>query len=217
MKTRILLADDHRVFREGLRSLLEKEHGMEVVGEAENGREAVRLAGQLQPDVVIMDVGMHDMNGMEATRQVLATNSDVAVLALSMHSDKRFVAGMLMAGASGYLLKEHAFEEVLEAIKQVRLGKIYICPGVSEFVLEDYVRAVRGESVSPGSALSPREREIVQLLAEGKSTKEIARHLHLSVKTVGSHRLHIAEKLGMRNLAELTKFAIREGLTSLDQ
>ncbi|MCX7047875.1 MAG: response regulator transcription factor [Candidatus Sumerlaeota bacterium] len=215
MQITILLADDHEIFRSGLRSLIEKEHGLKVIGEAENGQMAIHLARELKPDVVVMDIGMPDMNGIEATRQITASVSGVKVLALSMHTDKRFVKGMLKAGASGYMLKDGAFEELIHAIRLVTSNRIYLSPGISSVLLD----AVRHPFQDGGPALpllTAKEREVLQLVAEGKSTKEIASQLDVSVKTTETHRQHIMEKLDIHNVADLTKYAVREGLTSVE-
>ncbi len=216
MSLRIILADDHRLLRQGLRALLEDEADFEVVGEAENGHEAVRLCKQLRPDLVVMDVGMPQLNGMEATRQILADNTQVRVLALSMHSDRRFAAGMLQAGAAGYLLKDAALEELVRAIRTVAAGKTYLSPAITEVVMEDYVQRLGAVEGGAFSVLSAREREVLQALAEGKSTREIAAALHVSVKTIETHRQQIMNKLDIHSVAELTKYAVREGLTSLE-
>jgi DNA-binding NarL/FixJ family response regulator len=216
MSIRILLADDHKIMRDGLRTLLAQQADMEVVAEADNGRTAVALARELEPDVIIMDIGMPEMNGIEAARQIRRHQPAARVIALSMHSDRRFVAGMLGAEASGYLLKDCAFEELAHAIHTVMSGQVYVSPGIAKTVLEDYARALAGREAAEGPPLSPREREVLQLLAEGKSTKQIARALSLSVKTVETHRAQVMSKLGLHSVAELTKYAIREGLTSLE-
>ena len=215
MSIRILLADDHQILRQGLRTLLEKQPDIEVVAEAEEGRKAVQLARELSPDVVIMDIAMPDLNGIEATRQIITEIPGVKVVALSMHSDRRFVARMLKAGASGYLLKDCAFEELVRAVRTVAVGRIYLSPGIVDVVIEDYLRRLQ-ENDFPFSLLTPREREVFQLLAEGKTKRQIASRLHVSVRTVDSHRQHIMSKLGIRSVAELTKYAIRAGLTSLE-
>jgi two-component system response regulator NreC len=201
--TQILLADDHRIVREGLRGLLESQSDLRVVGEADNGRRAVELADELSPDVVVMDVGMPQLNGIEATRKVLAEHPQTKVVALSMHADRRYVVEMLKAGASAYVLKDGAFEELVNAIRTVAGGRVYISPRVADVVVEDYVRQAppaAGGSTTPSTrsayaALSPREREVLQLLAEGKATKEVAGILHVSIKTVETHRRQIMQKL----------------------
>ncbi|GAB4294537.1 MAG: response regulator transcription factor [Myxococcota bacterium] len=213
---RILIADDHKIMREGLKSLIDKQGDLEVVGEAENGREAVKLAEKLVPDIVLMDVAMPDLNGAEATKRLLAVQPNLKVLALSMHSDKMFVLNMLKAGAMGYLLKDCAFEELENAIRTVVSKKVYLSPQIAHIVVDDWKcnpEKAGGESVLP---LSDREKEILQLLAEGKSTREIAAKLYVSIKTVDTHRRNIMEKLKVKSVAELTKIAIREGLTSLE-
>jgi DNA-binding NarL/FixJ family response regulator len=216
MSIRILLADDHKIMRAGLSSLILNDAEMTVVAEAENGRITVALAQKFDPDVVIMDVGMPDMNGIEATRQITSQNPKTRVIALSMHSDKRFVIQMLKAGASAYLLKDCAFEELSTAIRSVVEGKVYLSPEIARPVLEDYLRHLSPNDSSEKNVLSPREREIVQLLAEGKNARTIASILNLSVKTVDTHRYQIMQKLQVKSIAELVKFAIREGITSFD-
>ncbi len=216
MSIRILLADDHKITRQGLRSLLEKESDMEVVAEAEEGRTAVRLVRELSPDVVVMDVSMPDLNGMEATRQIVAELSDVKVIALSMHSDNLFVSEMLKSGASGYLLKDCAFEELARAIHVVVDGKTYLSPAVSGVVIDDYLHHLTRTESPSSEVLTDREREVLQLMAEGNSTKQVALKLHISVKTVETHRRQIMSKLDIHTVAELTKYAIRQGLTSLE-
>ncbi len=211
----ILLADNHQLFRDGLRALVEKEADLEVVAEAEDGRSAVQQVGKLKPDVVVMDVSMSDLNGMEATRQIMHRTPGTMVLALSMHSDRRFVEGLLRAGAHGYLLKDCANEEFIRAIWAVAKGQTYLSPAVAGQVVEGYVHQGGPEGAS--GALSSREREVLQLVAEGLTTKEIASKLHISVKTAETHRQRIMNKLDVHSVAELTKFAVREGLTSLDE
>jgi two-component system response regulator NreC len=215
MGLRILLVDDHQIVRQGLRTLLEKELDMEVVAEAGDGRAAVRLTREVSPQVVIMDVAMPDLNGIEATRQIVTEFPHVKVIALSMHADRRFVANMLKAGASGYLLKDAAFEELAQAIRTVAANRTYLSPAVSDIVVKDYLKGPKEEATA-FSLLTAREREVLQLLAEGKSTREIADCLYVSVKTVETHRQQIMSKLDIRSVAELTKYAIREGLSSLD-
>jgi DNA-binding NarL/FixJ family response regulator len=217
MSIRILLADDHKITRQGLRSLLEKQQDMEVVAEAENGRIAVRLAAEMAPDVVIMDVTMPDLNGVEATRQIVDTSPDIKVIALSMHSDTTFVTEMLKSGAAGYLLKDCAFEELTRAIRTVINEKIYLSPSISGVVVEDYIHRISKSAPEDSDVLTDREREVLQLMAEGGSTKQIAIKLHISIKTVETHRRKIMSKLGIHTIAELTKYAIRKGLTSLEK
>ena len=213
---KILIADDHGVMREGLKILIDNQPGMEVVGQAENGRNAIQLAEQLSPDVILMDITMPDLNGVEAARLILKANPDIRIIALSVHSDRNFVTEMLKAGASGYVLKACLFDEVLRAIQTVGAGGRYLSPKVTDVVLEDYVQYMTAAEESAEGRLTERERQVVQLLAEGKSAKQVAVTLHVSPKTVDSNRRQIMNKLGIFSMAELTKYAIREGLTSQD-
>ena len=213
---RVLLADDHKIFREGLSSLLEKAREIEVVGQAENGRQAVALVAELRPDVVVMDVAMADLNGIEATQQIVSSGSRTGVLGLSMHADQRFVTAMLRAGASGYLLKDCAFHELVLAIQTVSQGEKYLSPSIASVVIDGYVRATEASEESLRHLLTPREREVLQLIAEGCATKQIAGRLEVSVKTIETHRRQIMEKLGIDTVAGLTKYAVREGITSLE-
>jgi len=215
--TRILIVDDHQVMREGLRALLEHPPQSTVIGDARNGREAVVLARQLQPDVVILDIAMPELNGIEATRKILAQSADLKVIALSMHKDRSYVSGMLEAGASGYVPKESAFEEIAAAIDTVLKGQIYLGASITGIVIDDYINLVARQSSAEASPLTDREREVLQLLAEGRKTAEIATTLNVSVKTVETHRRQIMLKLDLHSVAELTKYAIRTGLTSLDE
>ena len=214
---RIVLADDHRLFREGLRNMLQREQDLEILPDAPDGRTAVRLAGELNPDVILMDVTMPDLNGIEATRQIRSSHPDVKVLGLSMHADRQFVTEILSAGASGYLLKDCPCQELVAAIHVAADGEVYLSPKVAGAI----VGAVAGNASEghPGKrgfgALTPREREILQLVADGNSSKEIAYKLGLSVKTVDTHRRQVMEKLQLYSVAELTHYAIREGLTAL--
>ena len=216
MDIRIVIADDHQIVRQGLRVLLEKEPDMEVVGEAEDGQTTVSLTKKLHPHVVLMDIKMPDLNGIEATRQILSELPDVKIIALSMYPDQRFVMNMLKSGARGYLLKDSAFEELAQAIRLVMANKTYLCPLVTEVVVKDLVTLNPSSSQTALVVLTSREREVLRLLAEGKRTSQIAQLLDISVKTVDTHRQQIIHKLGIRSLAELTKYAIREGLTSLE-
>ncbi len=221
MAIRILIADDHKIVCDGLKALLEAQPDMEIVAQADNGRDAVKLAQKQKPDMAIMDVAMPDLNGLEAVRQILANNPRIKVIALSMHADKRYVTGMLSSGASGYILKHCAFEELVHAIRVVLSNQVYLSPTIAGIVVKELAqskssRTSRSLSASP-HALTSREREVLQLLAEGHSAREIAQRLHLSVKTIETHRRQMMEKLEIRSIADLTKFAIREGLTSLDK
>ena len=213
---KILLADNHKLFCEGLRTLFAKEPGSEIVGEANDGRTAVQLARSLLPDVVIMDIGMPELNGMEATRQIRAELRDTKVLAVSMHADRQYVAGMLSAGASGYVVKDSAFSELARAVEIVMAGGRYLSPDVVGVVVEDYVQRLAPAPEAALARLSEREREVLELVAEGCTISDIAKRLHLSRKTIETHRKNIMVKLDLNSVAELTKLAIREGLTSLD-
>jgi DNA-binding NarL/FixJ family response regulator len=215
MKTKILLVDDHKILRDGICSLVKGYNDMEVIGEAADGRSALQLAEELSPDVVIMDISMPDLNGIEATQLIHDKYSNIKIIALSMHHDKQFVSEIFRAGASGYLIKDSAFDELEHAIRVVMSGKTYINPQIASLVVESLV----SQSPTPGpqtfSLLTEREREVLQLIADGRSTKQIAFDLHVSSKTVESHRRQVMGKLNMRSVAELTKYAIREGLTSV--
>lgn len=208
----VIIADDHKLLRSGIRSLIEKRTDMKVVAEAENGRKALKLVQKLSPDVVVMDVNMPDLNGIEATRQVLDNSPGVKILALSMHSDKDFIREMLKAGASGYMLKDSAFSELVNAIHVVVSNKVYLDPNIVKIVTEDYVCNLPNNDSSIRSVLTSRELEVVQLLAEGKSTKQVARIINVSIKAIESRRQNIKDKLGTDNIADLVKYAIREGL-----
>jgi len=216
MAITILIADDHQIVRQGLIALLNQHPQMEVVGEAANGRQTVQLAASLRPQVVVIDIGMPELNGIEATRQIVAEVPGTKVIALSMHSDKRFVKGMLKAGASGYLLKYCASEELVNAIHMVMANRVYLSHDITGIVVEDYVQKLADSDASAFQTLTPREREVLQLLAEGHSTRQIADTLHVSVKTIEVHRKQLMDKLGLASLADLVKYAIREGLTSIE-
>jgi DNA-binding NarL/FixJ family response regulator len=214
MAVKVLIVDDHEIMREGMSALLRKYSQFEVVGQATDGRQALEMASQLKPDVIIMDVGMPNLNGVDATKKLISMYPDLKIMALSAHSDGAIVAKMIKAGASGYMLKESAFDELIEGLNTLLDGKTFLCNKISKVVFSDYVGMVTNPKAKSGDGLSSREREVLQLVAEGNTTKEIAEVLKLSTKTIDSHREHIMEKLGIRNIAGLTKYAIREGLTS---
>jgi two-component system, NarL family, response regulator NreC len=211
MSVRILLADDHSVLREGLRTLLAKDGDFEVVAEANNGREAVRLANELKPDVVLMDISMPDLDGIEATRCIHADMPDVRIIGLSMHLDPQLAARLLGTGASGFLAKTGGFEQIRQAIRAAMAGQTYIAPDLAVLVAE---ACIRGNTNGPDDGLTSHQLRILQLYAAGLSTKEIAIQIHRSIKTVEMHRLHIQEKLKLRGIADMTKYAIRKGLIS---
>ncbi|HSG26986.1 MAG TPA: response regulator transcription factor [Candidatus Krumholzibacterium sp.] len=214
--TRILLADDHRLMTEGLKALLDRSPGFEVAGIALDGIEAVEMAAEERPDIVILDVSMPRLNGVEAARQILRDLPETRIIMLSMHADRRFVQESLKVGARGYILKESASNEVLQAIKAVSRGEFFLSPPLRDRVINEFIELIRDGDVEEASPLSPREREVLQLVAEGRSTKEIAGTLNVSVKTIESHRRQIMEKLDLHSVAELTKYAVRTGLTTLE-
>jgi len=215
-KISILLVDDHKILRDGIRSLLKEHSDLEVVGEAADGRTALNLVKELSPDVVVMDISMPDINGIDSTRKILVDCPQTKVMALSMHCDRHFISEIFRAGASGYLLKDCAFEELAHAIRIVKDGKIYINPQIASLVVESLVSdSPRSLKKHAFSLLTEREREVLQLIAEGKSTKQIASHLNVSTKTIESHRRQVMGKLNIRNIADLTKYALREGLISI--
>ncbi|HOI16033.1 MAG TPA: response regulator transcription factor [Geobacteraceae bacterium] len=216
MNIKVLLVDDHKIVREGLRSLLEKEGDITIVAEADNGRTAVQLANEALPDVVVMDIAMPEMNGIEATRRITAENPEIRVLALSMHSARRFVSEALSVGAKGYLLKDCAADELVRAIRTVAADKIYLSPDIADQIVKDYVKNLPDSAPAALSVLSTREKEVLQLIAEGRNTKEIAFTLNVSIKTIETHRQQIMKKLNLQSVAGLTRYAIREGLTPLE-
>ncbi len=215
MSIKILIVDDHKIVREGIKSMLEQETGFEVVGQASNGREALLSIPDTNPDVVIMDINMPDMNGTEATRKIVASFPKTRIIALSMHSDKYFVSEMLKAGASGYLLKDCSRKDIIQAIHAVAVNKSYLGPDITGIVLDDYIQKISTDNPKEMTVLTAKEREILQLITEGNTSKEIASLLDVATKTVESHRVNIMNKLDIHNIAELTKFAIRHGITCL--
>ena len=214
-KIRVLLADDHKLIRGGLRLLVEQQPDLAVVGEANDGREAVSLAKSLKPDVAVMDIGMPNLNGVEAALQITQVNPEVAVVMLSMHSDESYVLRALKSGAKGYLLKDSAESDLIRAIHAVADGKSFFSPAVSKVLLDDYVRKLqRTGAEDVYDLLTPREREVLQLVAEGKSNKDVANLLNLSVYTIETHRSNIMQKLNLKGIPELILFAVRKGIIS---
>jgi DNA-binding NarL/FixJ family response regulator len=213
---KVLLADDHQVVREGLKMLLNAQNAVEVVGEADSGRKVFAMLREVTPDIVIMDVSMPELNGIDATKRIRKDYPSVKILALSMHNDRRFIEGMLKAGASGYLIKNCAATELVSAIESVVAGGLYLSPKIAGKIVNTCLQPHPVPVMSKADELSSREREILQLIAEGGDTKEIAFDLCLSPKTVEAHRRNIMEKLNIHNIAQLTKFAIKEGITNLE-
>jgi two-component system, NarL family, response regulator NreC len=210
---RVLLGDDHAMLRQGLRKILEDRHDWRVVGEAGNGRDAVREALDLKPDVAVLDIGMPLLNGLEATRQIVRHAPSVRVLILSMHSDHAYVSQAVQAGAKGYILKESAAAELIEGISALASGKSFFSPAVAQVVFDDYTRRLTDKGITdPYDSLSDREREILQLVAEGRSSKEIAEVLSISPATVETHRAHLLQKLGLHNTVQVVRYAARRGI-----
>jgi two-component system response regulator NreC len=216
MAIRILLADDHTLVRSGFKSLIEDRDMFEVVGEASNGRETVRLAKELKPNVILMDINMPDLNGVEATRQIVESDPSIKVIGLSIYSDKIFISGMLKAGAAGYLLKDCQPSELVEAIFAVRHNEVYISSKIMGTVIGDYRKFLLQENESPDVLLTEREREVLQLIAEGKNTKQIASDLSVSVKTIETHRQNLMHKLDIYSVQDLVKYAIKHGVITID-
>ncbi|MDO8282938.1 MAG: response regulator transcription factor [Thermodesulfovibrionia bacterium] len=212
---KILIADDHKIMRDGLRTLLEKQADFQIVAEAGDGRTAVKMAQELSPDLIVMDASMPDMNGIEATRQIISSIPGIKIIALSMHSDRHYIVEMLKAGASGYVLKDCAFDELISAMRSVLDDAMYLSPKITDTILTEYINDVPFKNISAFSSLTNREREVLQLIAEGNTTKEIAGLLGISIKTVETHRQQLMNKLKIHSIAGLTKYAVREGLTSL--
>jgi DNA-binding NarL/FixJ family response regulator len=213
---RVILADDHQMVREGLRLILARVPRIEIVGEASSGMAAVELVRELIPDVVIMDIGLPDLNGVDATRQIKAQFPSVEIIGLSAYSDRRYVLRMLESGAAGYVQKSAAGDELIHAIETVQNGKRYLSPEIASTVVDSYVNRVFPSELSPLAQLGGREREVLQLLAEGGTSKQIAVSLHISSRTVETHRRNIMKKLELHNIADLTRYAIREGLVRVD-
>lgn len=211
---RIIIVDDHKLMREGLRSLLKSEPDITVIAEAEDGTSAVKLASKLLPDIILMDISMSGLSGIEATRQILAESPTIKIIALSMNTDRQIVSQMINVGVSGYVLKDSAFEDLVRAIHAVAANSIYLSPMINEMVLKDYIQRVPREEFSPISLLTSKEREVLQLLAEGKKSKDITSLLNMGLKTAEAHRQQIMTKLDIHSIAELTKFAVREGITT---
>lgn len=216
MSISVLIVDDHQLMRQGLVALLEEQDDLDVVGEADSGRAAVELARQHKPDVIVLDIDMKDLNGIDAAKQILSSHPDIRILALTMHSDQQYITGMLDAGAMGFLPKDSAFEELTRGIHSLARGDMYLSPTVTGTVLKDYRERSEERRQGQHSQLTDREREVLQLVAEGLSSKEIASRLEISTNTVIRHRQNIMESLGLRTIAELTKYAIRQGLTPLE-
>jgi len=216
MSIKILLVDDHEIVRYGLQCLIEEQPDMEVVGDAENGRMAIDLARRLKPDVVVMDISMPDMNGVEATRRICKEIPSTKIIVLSMHHKRQFVIDMLKAGVSGYILKTKVHDDLIRAVKAAVANEVYLSSKITGVVARDYMSNLSVSDQSASTVLTPREREVLQLISEGKSTKEIALHLNISIKTIESTRRQIMQKLDIHNIADLTKYAINEDITSLD-
>ena len=216
MTIKVLLADDHKMIRDGLRALIKEQADIEVVGEAGNGIETIESAPKVNPHIIVMDIAMPDMNGIEAARKIRAQFPHMKIITLSVHHDKRYVSEMLKVGASGFVLKDCAFEELITAIREVMANRVYLSPKVAGEVVQDYVAHLKPGESPVFASLTAREREVLQRIAEGQSTKEIAASLDVSAKTIETFRHQIMDKLQMYTVAELTKYAIREGLTSLD-
>lgn len=215
MPVKLLLVDDHAIIREGLTRALQNHEDFDVVGQADTGLSAIKRTRKLSPDIIIMDISMPDMNGMDATWEIKRDFPEVKIIALSMHSSRKFISEMFKCGASGYLLKDCSLDELIQAIRTVTAGNNYISPDISD-VAVDLLKGAEGEERSPFSKLTRREREVLQLLAEGRTTKQAGALLHVSPKTIEAHRLRIINKLGINSIAQLTKYAIQQGLVSLD-
>jgi DNA-binding NarL/FixJ family response regulator len=215
MSVRIIIADDHKMFRDGFCRMLEEQPDIEVVGEADNGRTAVQLALELVPDIIIMDISMPGMNGIEAVHRILSEQPKIKVISLSMHADEKYVSMMLKAGAKGYILKDRPFDDMVDAIHNVLEDNVFLCPEIVNVVAHDYVKQLPAQRRTSTHILTEREREVLRLLADGKSTKEAAAMLFVSNKAIEAHRQRMMKKLNINNIPDLTKYAIREKLTAL--
>jgi len=216
-KVKLLVADDHKIFRQGIKKLLDEESDLQVVGEAADGREAVKKATELKPDVILMDIAMANLNGLEATKQIKKVLPDVKVIMLTMHKNEEYVLQSFQAGASGYILKEGAVEELVSAIRSIHQDKSVLSPTISKTLIDAYLRKMEtGKTETPFDLLTDREREVLQLIAEGNTNREVAKLLFISVKTVEAHRAHIMQKLNIHEIARLVKYAIQKGLVDLN-
>ncbi|MCK4403505.1 MAG: response regulator transcription factor [candidate division Zixibacteria bacterium] len=216
-KVKLLVADDHKIFRQGIKKLLEEESDLQVVGEAANGREAVKKATELKPDVILMDIAMANLNGLEATKQIKKVLPDIKVIMLTMHKNEEYILQSFQAGASGYILKEGAVEELVSAIRSIHQDKSFLSPTISKTLIDAYLRKMEtGKTATPFDLLTDREREVLQLIAEGYTNREVAKSLFISVKTVEAHRAHIMQKLNIHDIAKLVKYAIQKGLVDLN-
>jgi len=216
-KVKLMLVDDHKIVRQGIKKLLEEEPDLQVAGEAANGREAVKKATELKPDVILMDITLSNLNGLEATKQIKKVLPDVKVIMLTMHKNEEYVLQSFQAGASGYILKEGAVEELVSAIRSIHQDKSFLSPTISKTLIDAYLRKMEtGKTETPFDLLTDREREVLQLIAEGSTNREVAKSLFISVKTVEAHRAHIMQKLNIHDIAKLVKYAIQKGLVDLN-
>jgi DNA-binding NarL/FixJ family response regulator len=216
-KIRLLVADDHKIFRQGIKKLLEDESDLQVVGEASDGRDAVKKATELKPDVILMDIAMANLNGLEATRQIKKQLPSAKVIMVTMHKNEEYVLQSFQAGASGFILKEGAVEELVSAIRSIHSDKSFLSPSISKTLIDAYMRKMEtGKTETPFDLLTDREREVLQLIAEGYTNREVAKSLFISVKTVEAHRAHIMQKLNIHDIAKLVKYAIQKGLVDLN-
>ena len=216
-KIKLLVADDHKIFRQGIKKLLEDESDLQVVGEASDGREAVKKATELKPDVILMDIAMANLNGLEATRHIKKQLPSAKVIMVTMHKNEEYVLQSFQAGASGFILKEGAVEELVSAIRSIHSDKSFLSPSISKTLIDAYMRKMEtGKTETPFDLLTDREREVLQLIAEGYTNREVAKSLFISVKTVEAHRAHIMQKLNIHDIAKLVKYAIQKGLVDLN-